>query len=549
MARPSPDMRRFKVGAGALVYSTPLYRMVLSGRAPQALNPVPLDPWPGQPGRGEALLAGTYAFAGEVRTGDTPPWLDTGAGGAWLAELHGFDWLRDLRALGGDAARRQARLLVTNWLDAFSSWHAVAWAPEIIATRVVAWMGAHDFFLASADDALRARVFDSLLRQVRHLARMVPGRLKGVDLLLGLKGLIYGGLCLSGQKRVAQRASWLLERDLGRQILADGGQVERNPSRQLAALRHLIDIRGVMRQARADVPDIVQHTIDRVTPTVRFFRHGDGGLALFNGSREEDPAFIDTVLGHADARGRPLRSAPHLGFERLTAGRVCVLLDAGGPPPVGLDRLAHAGALSFEMSVGRERLIVNCGAHPSEVGPWRRALASTAAHSTLVVADTNSAGVREEGGISRRPAVFDTLRRENNGAVLVEAAHDGYAANLGLIHHRRLYLSAAGDDLRGEDTLKPVGRPLGGRGAHDFALRFHLHPDVEAALLPDGGGVSLRLPSGVRWRLRLSRGAVGLEESIYCGHAPRPTVQIVVRDTAETGGALVKWALRRDTGG
>lgn len=551
----SPDMRRFKVGAGALVYASPLYRMLLTGRAPRALALVPLDPWPGRVDRGEALLAGRYTFAGETREGHTPPWLDVGAGASWLSELHGFDWLRDLRALGGDAARRQARLLVTDWLENFSRWHPVAWAPDVCATRIAAWMGAHDFFLASADDALRARVFDSLQRQVRHLGRMVPGKLKGVDLLLGLKGLIYGGVCLPGLHRTAERARWLLVRELGRQIMPDGGQVERNPSRQLATLRHLIDIRAVMRQARLEVPEAVQHAIDRVTPAVRFFRHGDGGLALFNGACEEDAALIDTVLGHADARGRPLRSAPHVGFERLTAGRVCVVMDVGAPPPPGFDRLAHAGALSFEMSVGRERLIVNCGAHPVQTGPWRGALASTAAHSTVGVDDTNSAAVRDAGGIARRPAPLEALRRESGGAVLVEAAHDGYRPTMGLVHHRRLYLAATGDDLRGEDSLEMVSRGGGGRSSgggsgrgRDFALRFHLHPGVQASLHLGGDGVLLRLPSGAGWRLRVSRGAVTLEESVYCGRetGPQATTQIVIRDRVDEGGALVKWALRRD---
>src|SRR3546814_4312385 len=60
----------------------------------------------------------------------------------------------------------------------------------------------------------------------------------------------------------------------------------------LTLLRHLIDLRGVLRAARAagmdaGAPIALQHAIDRMAPALRFYRHGDGGLCLFNGRSEE----------------------------------------------------------------------------------------------------------------------------------------------------------------------------------------------------------------------------------------------------------------------
>src|SRR3546814_8791561 len=95
---------------------------------------------------------------------------------------------------------------------------------------------------------------------------------------------------------------------------------------------------------------------------LRLLHHGDGGRALFNGSNEGWDLQIGRVLQRASIVKGPLQSAPSSGFQRLQSGRTLVLVDCGRPPPPGYDRLAHAGTLSFEMSVGRERLIVNCGA-------------------------------------------------------------------------------------------------------------------------------------------------------------------------------------------
>jgi uncharacterized heparinase superfamily protein len=294
--------------------------------------------------------------------------------------------------------------------------------------------------------------------------------------------------------------------------------------------------------------ETLQHSIDRMTPALRFFRHGDGGLALFNGSSEEDAALVDTVLAQADARGRPLKSAPHTGFERLIAGRTLVLMDSGAPPPHGLDTHAHAGTLSMEVSVGKERMIVNCGRHPVGTGPWRAALAATAAHSTATLAETNSSEVLEAGGLGRRPTHVGSERQESDGAVLVVATHNGYARNHNFLHRRRVYLADNGEDLRGEDTLEPV---IGATpGSQPFTLRFHLHPSVQAGFLSNGG-VQLLLPSGAEWRLRATGGDAMLEESIYLGGGDEPvrTTQVVIHGHTGPDGTTVKWALRRERKG
>ena len=358
-------------------------------------------------------------------------------------------------------------------------------------------------------------------------------------------------LCLPGADARIEPAQKLLAEALKAQILPDGGHVQRSPASHLDLLRHLIDLRAVMRAARAEVPEALQHAIDRMTPAIRFFRHGDGGFALFNGTREGEAVLIDTALAQADAPGRPLKSARHCGFERVQAGRTLVLMDVGAPPPAGLDAGAHAGTLSFELSVGRERMIVNCGSmsglDPSpggaEPADWALALRGTAAHSTLTIDDTNSSEAVADGGLGRRPGTVSVERQEEDGAALIEASHDGYRRPFGLIHHRRLFINANGDDIRGEDRLD-------GGGNRPFALRFHLHPSVQVSAVRGGAAALLRLGSGAGWRLRASGAALTIEDSVYCGVAAdtRRTSQIVLSGRTASGDdpTIVKWGLRRE---
>ena len=202
----------------------------------------------------------------------------------------------------------------------------------------------------------------------------------------------------------------------------------------------------------------------------------------------------------------------------------------------------------MEISIGKERLITNCGARPGNREPWAAVQRSTAAHSTLVVDDTNSSEILPDGTFGRRPEQVGTARDEDDGSHWVTARHDGYVPVFGLTHERRVYLAAGGDDIRGEDVLTRAGGtpPRVGRG---FALRFHLHPAVQASLVQNGSAVLLRLPSGAGWRLIAEGGTLSLAESIYLGTPDdvRRTEQVVVSGTLnnDTTAARIKWALKK----
>jgi uncharacterized heparinase superfamily protein len=537
-------------GALSLVYRSPLYGMLLRHAAAPEVLPAANDPWPGDAARGDAILHGTFAWHGQTFEGRAGLWSPVGAHAAWRAEQHGFAWLRDLGEAGGDAARARARELVADWLARASGWDALTWRSDVLGTRLAAWLGRYAYLTEAAPARFRAALDRALVVQARHLQRIAGAGLDGAPRLAALKGLVHANWSLRFAPRTLERRRAhtlkLLGATLARQIHPDGGHVERSPSLHLAVLRDLIEIRAVLRGAGFEPPGELQSAIDRMAPFLRYMRHGDGGLALFNDSNEEVAGDIDAVLGLAEAKGKPPMSAPHTGFQRLVAERTLVLVDAAAPSEP--DGHAHAGTLSFEMSVGKERLVVNCGAHVADQSDWRRVQRATAAHSTLTIDDTNSSEIFGPAGplpgtVGQRPSQVTCRREEAAGNSWLDLSHDGYARQFGVVHKRRLFLAAGGDDLRGEETLVGEGR---GR----YAIRFHLHPRVQASLVQDGSAALLRLPSGLGWRLRASTGTLVLGDSIYLGRRGemKRAQQIILWGLVEGRDPVIKWALRREGG-
>ena len=521
-------------------------------RVPEApLRPF-RDLWPGEATRGARLLRGEYEVAGTMRplelmTEGGDAWGRDAGPPTWRAAAQGFAWLRDLRALGTDAARLRARALAADWLERGGA-DPISEAPEVTGARLSAWLGHWDFFAATSEDAFRRAIMLRLAQDARDIVAALPAEATNRGALVALKGAMAAAIAL-GEEGYLQRCVRFLPPEIERQFHADGGHVERSPAQQLLALQDLIEIRNLLHGAGVEAPPHLTVALDRAAPALRLFRHGDGALALFNGTREENSGLVDLVLTQGQGRGRSPLSLPETGFQRLQAGRTLVIADCGNAPPArppagpgglarGADRYAHAGTLSFEMSIGRDRLIVNCGAAPAAEEVWRDALRATAAHSTLVLSDTNSAELREEG-LGRRPETVEAERQESNGAQWLEASHDGWRRGFGAIHRRRLYLAESGDDLRGEDFVEMEG----GRSIPAFAVRFHLHPGVTASMLQDETGVLLRLPSGAGWRMRAKGARVALEESLYLAGEARRGQQIALH--AEPGEASVQWAISR----
>lgn len=521
------------------LYSTALYRVSLRGRRPEALAFGPVDPWPGDEKRGAALLGDVYSFAGATVTGTTP-WRPDGVSRQWIEAMHGFGWLRDLDALNSAEARAHGRRLTADWIKYCGVWDKLTWRADVLARRLVAWLSHSGLLLAEADRASADALLGSLAEQARHLRRIAASGPDGSQRIAAIKGLLFAALCLPGDDTRLTQGLDLMEHELDRQILADGGHVARSPAAQFDVFCDLVELRELLATARKPANDALRTAIDRMAPMVRFFRHGDGGLALFNTSTEQDPTLIDRALALGEAGGKAPSSAPHSGFERLLARRTLVITDVGAPTALSADH-AHGGTLSFEMSVDGQRMIVNCGAHTGGDEVWRDAMRATAAHSTAAVDNGNMLERLDDGTLGRRPKRVIHNRQEDGGNIWVEASHDGYRDSYGLTHRRRLYLSADGDNLRGEDILS------GGSGVARFTIRFHLHPSVKASLTANHTGALLRLQNGEGWRMHSEGAALVVADSVYLGRQGEVNraEQIVLSGQLKGSATTIKWALSR----
>jgi uncharacterized heparinase superfamily protein len=542
-----------------LLRQTWLYRQTLTGPISDRIHAYTDDHRVRVLQEADALMRGRFRLAGysvDVRQGSI---FDQPAPSAdFAAALHGFDWLRHLEAAGGDLAREFALKLTQHWLNRNAGYAVPAWLPEVTAERFINLFSHSEFFLGELDAAWRPKFFTALRDQAIMLARSLSESPDGLPRFKCAAALALAGLCLADD-RIAASGLKRLAAELRRQILPDGGHVSRSPGQLLDVVRLLTMVRQALARPGRQAEPGLDEALDRMFLLLRFFRLGDGALAVFGGGAEDDSRIIATLLAQDQRQDQRLTQLPESGFHRLSLGRAIVLFDAGAPPEGAFSTAAHAGCLSFEMSSGAHRLVVNCGAFAGHDLAWQRALRSTPAHSTLTLNERSQASVLGEGvlasllghRLSGGPTDVETRRLESAHGLSVEASHDAYVAEFGLVHQRRMTLSRGGFTLMGADRMIPVAsHPVtlkrDARNALPYAIRFHIHPDVRLSLAQGGASVILKLPNGEGWRFRCGGGDLTVEESIYFGGgSSRRAEQLVIKGAVKSQASESAWVFEQ----
>ncbi len=517
--------------------------------------------------RGRQLVAGNFLFSGALTEAkDTSIWDIAGDNVVVAEELQGCAWLDDLAAVGDAKARGCAQDWVWDWIDRYGNGRGPGWTPDLVGRRLIRWIQ-HGFFLLRGQEKEASEAFyRTLAQQTIFLSRRWKTSQHGLPRFEALTGMIYAGLSLEGMQGYVDPAVAALARDCGREIDETGGIPTRNPEELLEVLTLLTWAVGALNEMGRQPPAPILTAIARIAPTLRALRHADGGLARFHGGGRGLDGRLDYALTASGDKTRT-SEGPHMGFARLSAGRTSIVVDAAAPPTGRVSVNAHASTLALEVTSGRRPVIVNCGSGSTFGEEWRRAGRATPSHSTLCIEGYSSSrlgppsrlnATRQELLVDVPQAVHAEFSGLHDGRRL-ELSHDGYRPTHGLTHARTIDLAVDGRGLVGEDLLTTLNEPDKAKfetaldqtalQGVSYALRFHLHPDVDATMDLGGAAISMALKSGEIWILRHDGYAeMTLEPSVYLENGrlkPRPSQQVVLSGRTMAYATRVRWSLAK----
>jgi len=465
--------------------------------------------------------------------------------------LQGFSWLRDLAAAASrEKGARLAEAVVGRWLLAHGTRIDAAWAPHLWGERILFWAAYAPYILSSTDSGYRSALLNTLARGARHVDSTADRASAGLDRVTAWCGVVAAGLLVQGGVPRVARGEAGLARALASAQFDDGGLISRSPYEQMLLVDRFGLLRACYMAAKEVMPEGIEAAAQASLAALHGIMMGDGALSSWQGCGPGEAARLTALIDGCGLRARPLRQARGWGYQRMSALGTVLVLDAAPPPPQKIAEQGSASTLAFELSDGNQRLVVNCGgpgplpaALPDELV---QGLRTTAAHSTLVLADTNSTNILADGTLGKGVEDVTIERTDDNDASRLEASHDGYVRSFGMVHKRSLMLGNDGKELRGADQLQPRGRKKI-RDAAPYAVRFHLAPGVESTITADGMGAILRSKGAPPWNFRCRGGNLAIEESIWIDGRGQPhrSIQLVIVGEVSALGGDIGWTFRR----
>jgi uncharacterized heparinase superfamily protein len=420
-------------------------------------------------------------------------WRDSGRTQLWTYNLHYFD---DLNAVDASARRRWHERLVQRWIDENPPTEGNGWNPYPVSRRVVNWIK-----WSQAGNSLTQQARQSLAVQVRWLNRRIESHLQGNHVSANAKALIFAGLYFAGEEGDGwlRKGLGLMQKEIRKQVLADGGHFERSPMYHAGFMEDLLDTVGAMR-AYDRAADSTWHAIvTRMMAWLEAMSHPDQRIAFFNDAAFGVSPEIFQLRAYAARLGLDIPLPAQQSMRRLMPSGY-ISLDL--PPfylvcdvaPVGPDHLpahAHADTLSFELSFGGRRVFVNSGTSEYGAGAERHRQRGTAAHNTLVIDGQDSSEVWAGFRVARRARARLLEARSTDATATVVAEHNGYRRLRGRNTHKRSWRLTA-QTMHIEDVV--------GGGFRSAQCFFYLHPEIRVTRI---GESELQLGDSQRVLLQL----------------------------------------------
>lgn len=382
----------------------------------------------------------------------------------WRYNLHYFEYLFQLayrykNETDNERYFDKYRYLICNWIDNNPMPLGDGWHPYTISLRVTNWICTYEVFKERIvkDKQFESKLIDSLYEQYKYLQHNLEKDVLGNHYFENIKALIVGSLFFK-ESRVKDKFIKELLIQLRKQILKDGMHFELSPMYHKIMLEDLIKITYWLQEEKEYIQlvEYVQNMLD----VAYSFEKNTNKTPAFNDSADRISktcvALISsckTCFGIQPALKEELEES---GFYIINDTIKKVIYDVGEVCPSYLPAHGHCDALSYELSIGGQAVIVNSGTYKYESGEWRDYFRSTKSHNTVVIDNKEQSQYWGSFRIAKRISQVKRAQFMHSGVQVYAGAYRTYQGD----KHKRYIVDIDTDMLAVLNEVKVKSKDL-----------------------------------------------------------------------------------------
>ena len=328
---------------------------------------------------------------------------------------------------------------------------------------------------------------------------------------------------------------------INKQIDEDSVHKSYNILKHAKFLNNLIEINNIFLFFNIKTSQIFKKNILAMTSVLKTYQHTDSSLPLFNGCNNNYNKAIKKIFENEQFVKTKIFTKFKNGIAVYKDLQKTLFFDVVQPSNILAHNELSSGTLAIEISACGEKIITNCGG--SEIGGKNPSyLKYSAAHSTIILDNTNVSEIKESGFNTDFVKKVNFERKDGEDLLTLSGTHNGYLTSFEKICKRMLFISKKRELLRGEDTIISTKSTLKKQVYH---VRFHLMPEISTTITENKKNIIIKTKKNNIWMFRSKKEMV-IEKSIFVKNdIANETTQIVVSGVTSSLNTKVEWSLEK----
>ena len=422
--------------------------------------------------------------------------------------LNSFFWLFSLDL---KSSKKDTQNIILQWIEKNYLYNSKSWEVDIVAKRIIAWLSNSRLTYEDSDDNYKEKFNGIIKKQINHLIIEIKASEWVDDKMIGCSAIILTGLSYQDKDGYLGVGLSLLKKLIKISFDNDGFPKSRNIRQLNCYLKYFVLIREWFKESQSEIPEFINENIYYLGQAYAFASQNNKYNFLFNGNHENNNVELD---GYLKRFGYNFKNQNNElgGYAILSNKKICLVMDIGPTPDRKFSSNYQAGSLSFEIISGGKKLICNSGYFQNFKHQLNEISKSSATHSTLILDDRSSCKFTKKSKIPESLKIIKKNVIFEKNYWKINAAHDGYLKQYGVIHDREIEFYPEQMKFIGHDKIISKNDVQNLK----FEIRFHLEPNVKVMKTLDGKNILIDL-DGEGWKFSSDHNTINIDNGLYFG--------------------------------